>query len=102
ATRMNIARFLPDGTLDSSFDAGEMANNDVYALTVQLDGQLLVGGAFIGTDALPRNGIMRLNTDGTVDTSFNPGKGTDDEVFTIIYQDDPNPLKRRIYIGGLF
>ena len=48
------------------------------ALAVQADGKILVGGYFTtlgggGTGTTPRNNIGRLNPDGSVDTSFNPG-----------------------------
>ncbi len=75
-TRNNIGRLNPDGTLDSSFDPG--ANGDVFALAVQADGKILVGGQFTtlgggGTGTTARNNIGRLNPDGTIDTSFDPG-----------------------------
>ena len=58
------------------FDPG--ANGTVRALAVQADGKILVGGAFTtlgggGTGTTTRNYIGRLNADGSLDTSFNPG-----------------------------
>ena len=50
------------------------------------------------------NGIVRLNTDGTVDLSFNPGTGTlnpntsiSDSIYAMTLQPDGN-----IFIGGRF
>ena len=42
--RNRIARLNPDGTLDTGFDPN--ANNTVYAIALQTDGKILVGGAF--------------------------------------------------------
>ena len=75
-TRNYLGRLNADGSLDASFNPG--ANSIVYALAVQADGKILVGGSFttlggggIGTTA--RNRIGRLNADGSLDTSFDPG-----------------------------
>jgi beta-propeller uncharacterized protein DUF5122 len=43
-TRNNIGRLNADGSLDTNFNPG--ANNWVWAIAVQSDGTLLVGGAF--------------------------------------------------------
>ncbi len=43
------------------------------SLAVQADGKILVGGYFTTLGGQTRNNIGRLNADGTVDTSFNPG-----------------------------
>ena len=75
-TRNHIGRLNADGSLDTSFNPG--ANGAVYAVAVQPDGKILVGGDFTtlgggGTGTTPRNHIGRLNADGSLDTSFNPG-----------------------------
>src|SRR5712671_6876348 len=62
------------GAVDA-FNPG--ANQVVSAMAVQPDGKIIVGGGFTGlggtTGTTPRNHIGRLNADGTVDPSFNPG-----------------------------
>src|SRR5713226_2480042 len=75
-TRNRIGRVNPDGTLDTSFDPG--ANAEITCLALQADGKILVGGSFTtlgggGTGMVVRNRIARLNPDGTLDTSFDPG-----------------------------
>ena len=53
-TRNHIARLNPDGTLDTAFNPN--ANDAVYAIAVQADGKILVGGLFHEhrrTDAQP-------------------------------------------------
>jgi uncharacterized delta-60 repeat protein len=109
--RGGVARLNVDGTLDTAFDPGvgtfnpNTGNTDpVNALLVQPDGRLLVGGAFSFIQMASYSGIVRLNPDGTLDTSFNPGTGTfnfdysvSDSVNCITLQPDGN-----ILIGGDF
>ena len=40
----------------------------------------MLGGKFTLYNDVKRNYILRLNLDGSLDTSFNPGTGADDEV----------------------
>lgn len=74
-----VVRYLSDGTLDATFGVGGIARGsfstlDDYGeeLALQPDGKLLVCGSSINTstgnlDTL----VLRLNTDGFVDTTFN-------------------------------
>jgi len=47
----------------------------VYALAVQADGKILVGGLFSTLGGQSRYGLGRLNADGTLDASFSPALG---------------------------
>src|SRR5688572_27211196 len=81
-----------------AFDPG--ANADVYALAVQPDGKILVGGNFTsigggGTGTVTRHRLARLDPDGSVDTSFNPG--ANGIVAALALQPDG-----KILVGGLF
>ncbi|MBK7270141.1 MAG: delta-60 repeat domain-containing protein [Flavobacteriales bacterium] len=58
---------------------------------------MLVGGGFAEFNGTPRNGIVRLNGDGTTDMSFDPGSGANEGVRTILEQPDGQVL-----IGGTF
>jgi uncharacterized delta-60 repeat protein len=72
-----IARFHPDGPLDLSFTpvfANEQ-NVRVNAIEVQPDGKLLIAGEFAEIGGKPWRNLARLNANGTLDTSFNPGIG---------------------------
>jgi uncharacterized delta-60 repeat protein len=68
--RTYLARLNPDGTLDPGFSTNGSPNFDVTALFIQADDKILIGGAFDGVNGVPRNGLARLNSDGTLDTSF--------------------------------
>jgi uncharacterized delta-60 repeat protein len=102
-TRNRLGRLNADGSLDSSFNPG--ANYGVRTLVVQADGKILVGGDFTtlgggGTGTTSRSHIGRLNADGSLDTSFDPGlgpAGTSSVVYTIAVQTDG-----KILVGGQF
>ncbi|MDX9750974.1 MAG: delta-60 repeat domain-containing protein, partial [Flavobacteriales bacterium] len=75
-TRNRVARLEPDGTLDPSFDpAAGPAGGYVLAALEQSDGRILLAGEFTSYNGVPRNGIARLNADGSLDNSFDPGTG---------------------------
>jgi uncharacterized delta-60 repeat protein len=57
----------------------------------------VVGGDFTEIDGITRNRIARLERDGTLDTSFDPGQGADGEVRSVLIQPDG-----KILIGGSF
>lgn len=86
-----------DGTLDMAFDPGQGANNMIEAIAVQPDGKIIIGGQFSIYGGVERNHIARLNSDGTLDTSFDPGTGADNGIHTIAIQSDG-----KILIGGWF
>lgn len=94
----HVARLNADGTPDTTFLAnlGSGLDNTVWAVALQLNGSILLGGDFQKANQLPRGRIVRLNSDGSVDTTFNPGTGADDSVYNI------NPQANGIYVGGLF
>jgi hypothetical protein len=99
--RNYIGRLNPDGSLDTSFDPG--ANGSVGAIALQPDGKILVGGDFTtlgggGTGTTPRKYIGRLNPDGSLDTSFNPG--ADGYVHALALQSGGSDGK--ILVGGDF
>lgn len=73
-----IKRFLPDGLIDPSFQAIPPGTSPytgpgtgVGEVILQPDGRILVAGAFTNVAGSPLPGIFRLNSDGTLDSSFN-------------------------------
>jgi uncharacterized delta-60 repeat protein len=66
-----IARLNPDGSVDATFNIGTGATGGVvYAIAVQPDGKIVVGGMFIAFNGTPVNRIVRLNSNGTLDAAF--------------------------------
>ena len=74
--RQHIARLNPDGSVDLGFDP--RANDFVNSMAEQADGQLLIGGGFItlqpngAATTSARRRIARLQSDGTIDSGFDP------------------------------
>ena len=69
-----IIRLNPDGTRDNSFSHGGSGfNAEVYSVDIQTDGKVIVGGIFTTFNGQSAPRIIRLNTDGTRDDSFNHG-----------------------------
>ncbi len=97
ASRSGVARFNSNGTLDTGYNPGAGANGPVFAVTLQPDGKALIGGAFTTMDLRNRNRLARLNTNGSLDTGFDPGVAADDAIYAITLQSDA-----KILIGGLF
>ncbi|MBK9449662.1 MAG: T9SS type A sorting domain-containing protein [Bacteroidetes bacterium] len=95
--RNRILRLNASGGLDTSFNPGSGANNNVSATAIQTDGKILIGGIFIAFNGVNRNRIARLNANGTLDTGFANGNGFDDGVLCIRIQSDG-----KIVAGGLF
>lgn len=99
--RNYIARLNSDGSLDTSFDPGSGgAGGLMYAMALQPDGKILAVGTFSEYGGQPRANIVRINPNGSLDTSFDPGAGigiTGVELRSILLQPDGKML-----IGGTF
>ncbi len=88
-----------DGSLDSTFVPALPANTVINAIAVQADNKVLVGGAFqIGLPPVSV-GILRLNTNGSIDNTFTSPVFNDSlgQIFDIALQQDG-----KIVIGGTF
>ena len=102
-TRNRLARLNPDGTVDPTYDPN--ANNQVLAMVLQPDGKIVIGGNFTtlqpngAASPITRNHIARLNTDGTVDPTFNPNATGPlvAQVFALALQSNG-----QILVGGAF
>jgi uncharacterized delta-60 repeat protein len=81
--RNRIARINADGTLDTSFTPGTGATVGVYSIQLQSDEKIIIGGAFTSYNGTSISRIARLNSDGTLDTSFTPGTGADGTISAI-------------------
>ena len=104
-----VVRLNADGSLDTSFNVVAGVVDDggtvgtAYALAVLPGGKILVGGAFQKFNGVSTAGLVRLNANGTVDTTFNPGgagvaaNSYGQDVRSIFVQTDG-----RIVIGGYF
>lgn len=74
ATAVNrIARLSADGVLDGTFNIGTGFNGGVYTIKVLSDGKIMVGGAFTSFNGTNRKYLVRLNSNGSLDATFNSG-----------------------------
>lgn len=96
-TANHLARLYPNGQLDSSFNVGLGANENIVSFAVQADGKVIAGGNFTSFHGVSANKIMRVNADGTRDTSFHYGTGFNAEVNKVSVQTDG-----KILVGGHF
>ena len=97
-SRNGIAKLNPDGTLDTTFDPGTGANSSfVEGFAVQPDGKIVIGGTFTSFNGTGSNRIARLNSNGTLDTSFAIGTGFNSSVWAVFTQPDG-----KIWVGGAF
>ncbi len=72
----SILRLNNDGSFDNTFNAGnEGAYGIIAATAIQADGKILIGGGFPTYNGTSLNGIARINPDGSLDNTFNPGTG---------------------------
>jgi uncharacterized delta-60 repeat protein len=94
-----IARINLDGSIDNSFNTGsgfDGISGYVTSIAIQPDGKLVVGGNFIEFNGVNRQRIARLNSDGSLDTSFDPLTGFNSDVNSIAVQADG----KIIVVGG--
>jgi uncharacterized delta-60 repeat protein len=92
-----IARLNSDNSLDSTFIVGTGFNEETFTSAVQSDGKILVGGFFTNYNGTSRNKIVRLNSNGVIDLSFNIGTGFNGYINCVKIQTDG-----KILVGGNF
>ena len=96
-SKNHIVRLNANGTIDSTFNIGTGFSGKVTTLSLQPDGKAIAGGAFASYNSLSANNIIRLNTDGSVDSTFNFGNGFNQQVNAITLQHNG-----KMVIGGNF
>ena len=98
--RNHIARLNADGSLDSSFNPGTGANGNVFAVKIQSDGKVVIGGDFTTVNDVPRNRIARVNAAGALDLSFNPGAGADGNVYALALDDGATIIPNGVVVNA--
>jgi uncharacterized delta-60 repeat protein len=92
-----ITKINSNGTRDTSFNVGTGFNNTVDFITTDSTGKVYVGGQFTTYSGSSTPYFVRLNTNGTIDTTFNVGTGFDRPVKAVAIAADD-----KIYVGGQF
>lgn len=75
ATGPRLVRLLENGGVDSTFNPSLASVGTVSVVAVQPGDKLIVGGLFSHMNGTPRPGLARVNSDGSVDATFDPGTG---------------------------
>lgn len=97
-TVLGVIQLGPNGTLDTSFNSGGIGTDfSPNAMALKSDGKIVILGYFANYNGTPRKGIALINSDGTLDTSFDPGTGTNATASTVAIASDGGLL-----IGGSF
>ena len=93
--RNNIARLLPDGTLDLNWNPS--ANNPVRTLAVSADGSVFVGGQFNQIGGQQRRNLAKLSGlgAGLADSQWNPSPNS--TVQTLVLNGNGD-----VFVGGDF
>jgi uncharacterized delta-60 repeat protein len=87
--RDSLALRIPNGALDQGFTMNSTARGGTRAIVTQPDGKVIVGGTFSRVNGTARTSrIVRFNTDGSVDTSFNTTGITVNQLTTMMLQPD--------------
>jgi len=81
-----IVRINPNGSRDTSFNVGP--GLDSWGRTIKLlgNGQIVVGGWFTQYNNRGANRVVRINSDGSPDTTFNTFYGDKTAIYSIVQQ----------------
>jgi len=101
-SRSGVVKLNDDGTVDTGFNTGIGVNGTVYAVAVYATntfnaGKIVIAGEFTAVDGIARTRIARLNVDGSLDLTFDPGAGPNDTVRSIVLEPDG-----KVLLGGSF
>lgn len=91
--RLRIARLNADMTVDQSFNTGLTAPVGVGRGALLPDGKIVIGISGSSTA-----GVFRLNTNGTIDNTFNPPETNATVISRVVYDSHSNKL----YVLGNF
>jgi uncharacterized delta-60 repeat protein/uncharacterized repeat protein (TIGR01451 family) len=94
--RNYLNRINSDGSNDTTFNIGLGFDNAVACISQQSDGKILVGGRFNNFNGISTNKIVRLNTDGSFDSTFQIGSTLNGHVYSV------SLYGNKIYLGGYF
>jgi uncharacterized delta-60 repeat protein len=95
-----IMRLDANGIPDNSFNAAGIGTTGaVYALSVQSDGKIILGGNASAYNNHPVKYLFRIESNGLLDSSFNAGEMGPDAAVSAL---SPQPNGQKYVLGGLF
>lgn len=92
-----IARILTNGTIDTQFTLTPNVGATIEWVEILNDGQMYLGGNFSTINGVSRPGVARVNSDGSLDSSFNALMGGAPTVTAVRVLADG-----KVLIGGSF
>jgi uncharacterized delta-60 repeat protein len=92
-----LYRLNLDGSIDNTFQSYPDFSMNLDTITLRPDGKIYIGGGFSQVGGQSIYNIARLNSNGSLDTSFSTGTGPDGGVYVIALQPDG-----KVLIGGTF
>ncbi len=99
-TRTRLARLDKQGQIDSTFLVGNGADDSVRSIVIQDDGRILIAGLFTNYDGTSRSHIARLNVNGSIDLTFDPGAGSDNPIQAVALHRDALYYGKIVVVGN--
>jgi uncharacterized delta-60 repeat protein len=88
----------PNGTVDTTFIGnGQDVYGEIYDIEILDNNDIIIAGNFNQYNNLTANRIIALNSDGSIDNSYNFGNGANNSIFDITIQ-----LNQKIVLAGFF
>lgn len=98
-----LFRLDPEGTLDPTFAPPRTETyGRVEHIAVQSDQRIVIAGSFRSINGVPRNNIARLNSDGSIDTTYNPGVRIASTETPLVFNDLRIDRSDRLHLAGNF
>ena len=96
-----IARLNSDGSYDQTYFIGNGFDGSVYKVEVQSDNKIVIGGNFTEYNGVGFNRIIRLLTNGSIDSTFSIGDGFNNGIAGYVNEIIKQP-DGKLLIGGGF
>ena len=95
----SLVRLNSNGSLDPTFNANITGNSGapttIFDVELQSDGKIIIGGTIKNVDGTSKNAVARLNSNGTLDTTFNVILSTTATIYVVVIQSRRQSFDRR-------
>lgn len=79
----HIIRLNVDGTIDNTFASGSGFNNNCLCVDIMSDDSVIVGGTFSNYDGTSVNRVVKLGSDGALDSTFDGNVSIGNNVYAV-------------------
>ena len=99
--RQPVARLMPDGSLDPTFDMGDATGGRVvHEMALDRSGKILLVGTFSSIQGIARTNVVRISQDGTIDESFDASSAISSQGLNTYTNHIAIAPDGKIYLGG--